>query len=66
MKYLIFSDLHGSIESMEKIIDKYIYHKCDQLICLGDILYHGPRNDLPPFYNPKAVIELINKYKDNN
>lgn len=64
MKYLIFSDLHGSIESMEKIIEKFKYHNCDKLICLGDVLYHGPRNDLPAHYNPKAVIKLINEYKD--
>ena len=36
----------------------------DKLIILGDILYHGPRNDLPPFYNPKGVIKVINEYKD--
>ena len=64
MKYLIFSDLHGSIESIEKIIEKYNKHKCDKLICLGDVLYHGPRNDLPAHYNPKAVIKVINEYKD--
>ena len=65
MKYLIFSDLHGSIESLEIIIEKYHKHNCDKLICLGDVLYHGPRNDLPLNYNPKAVIKLINEYKDN-
>ena len=64
MKYLIFSDLHGSIESMEKIIEKFNKHNCDKLICLGDVLYHGPRNDLPNLYNPKAVIKSINEYKD--
>lgn len=64
MKYLIFSDLHGSIESMEIIIEKFNTHNCDKLICLGDVLYHGPRNDLPAHYNPKAVIKLINEYKD--
>ena len=64
MKYLIFSDLHGSIESMEIIIEKFNSHNCDKLICLGDVLYHGPRNDLPAYYNPKAVIKLINQYKD--
>ena len=65
MKYLIFSDLHGSIESLEIIIEKFNKFNCDKLICLGDVLYHGPRNDLPTHYNPKAVIKLINQYKDN-
>ena len=64
MKYLIFSDLHGSIDSIERIIEKYNFHKCDKLICLGDVLYHGPRNDLPENYNPKAVIKVINEYKN--
>ena len=65
MRYLIFSDLHGSVESMEKIIEKFNKYSCDKLICLGDVLYHGPRNDLPAHYNPKAVIKLINEYKEN-
>ncbi|MDE6241968.1 MAG: phosphodiesterase [Anaeroplasmataceae bacterium] len=60
MKYLIFSDLHGSAQSAEYIIRTFIEQKCDQMICLGDVLYHGPRNDLPEFYSPKQVITLLN------
>ena len=62
MKYLIFSDLHGSSQSAQIIIDKFIGHSCDLMICLGDVLYHGPRNDLPPFYEPKKVISILNQY----
>ncbi len=64
MKYLVFSDLHGSIESLKKVIEKFHEKKCDTLLCLGDVLYHGPRNDIPSNYKPKEVIELLNKYKD--
>lgn len=64
MKYLIFSDLHGSKESAEIIIKEYENRSCDGLICLGDVLYHGPRNDLPSTYHPKKVIELLNPYAD--
>ena len=64
MKYLIFSDLHGSAESAECIIKTFIEQKCDQMICLGDVLYHGPRNDLPEFYAPKQVITLLNPFAD--
>lgn len=64
MKYLIFSDLHGSSIYSKKIIEAFNYHKCDKLLCLGDILYHGPRNDLPLGYNPKEVIKDLNEYKD--
>ena len=64
MKYLIVSDIHGSIDSVEFIIDKFNSLKCDMILCLGDVLYHGPRNDLPANYNPKAVIKLLNEYKD--
>ncbi|MDE7213080.1 MAG: phosphodiesterase, partial [Anaeroplasmataceae bacterium] len=60
MKYLIFSDLHGSAKSSEYIINTFIEQKCDQMICLGDVLYHGPRNDIPEFYAPKQVIALLN------
>ena len=55
MKYLIVSDIHGSIESARIIIDNFHKHDCDYIICLGDVLYHGPRNDLPLFYEPKNV-----------
>lgn len=64
MKYLIVSDIHGSIDSVEFIIDKFNCLSCDMILCLGDVLYHGPRNDLPSNYNPKAVIKLLNEYKD--
>ena len=62
-KYLIFSDCHGSISSMKRILEIYEEEKCDKLICLGDILYHGPRNNLPNEYNPKEVAELIKNFK---
>ena len=62
-KYLIFSDCHGSSKSMEKILKYYEEEKCDTLICLGDILYHGPRNNLPDEYNPKRVAEMIKDFK---
>lgn len=65
MKYLIFSDLHGSSESAEIIIEKFKKYECDQMICLGDVLYHGPRNDLPFSYNPKEVIKILNEYAEN-
>lgn len=64
MKYLLISDVHGcysAIEKIEKIINSNHF---DKIISLGDILYHGPRNNLPNEYNPKKVIEIINKYHD--
>lgn len=64
MKYLIVSDIHGSIDSANIIIRKFNELKCDMILCLGDVLYHGPRNDLPANYNPKEVIKLLNDYKD--
>lgn len=64
MKYLIVSDIHGASDSTEFILDIFEKEKCDQILLLGDVLYHGPRNDLPAFYNPKKVISLLNPYKD--
>ena len=64
MKLLIASDIHGSAYYCQKLIDRYKEEKADKLILLGDILYHGPRNDLPKDYNPKAIIELLNAIKD--
>ena len=64
MKLLICSDIHGDFNSAKKIIDTFHEEGCDKILILGDILYHGPRNDLPCGYAPKKVIELLNENKD--
>ena len=53
MKLMIASDLHGSLYYAEKMKERYDVEKPERLILLGDLLYHGPRNDLPKDYNPK-------------
>lgn len=65
MKYLIFSDIHGSSYYMDIILDFFDKSDCDKMLCLGDLLYHGPRNDLPYGHNPKAIVQRINKYRDD-
>ncbi len=64
MKIMIGSDIHGSEYYFKKLLERYEEEKCDKLFLLGDILYHGPRNDLPKEYNPKGVIEALNKLAD--
>ena len=64
MKILIASDIHGSLKYCKELVERYNEEKCDKLILLGDILYHGPRNDLPEEYNPKGVIALLNGMSD--
>jgi putative phosphoesterase len=61
---LICSDIHGDAISAKKIVDAFESHKAERLVILGDILYHGPRNDLPAGYAPKKVIEIHNPYSD--
>lgn len=65
MKWLIASDIHGSAFYCKMLIDAYNAEKADKLLLLGDILYHGPRNDLPKDYAPKAVIEMLNGIKND-
>ena len=65
MKIIIASDLHGSFYYVNKLIKRFHESNADKLVLLGDILYHGPRNDLPRDYNPKKVIESLNNLKDN-
>ena len=65
MRILIASDIHGSAFYCQKLLENYENEKADRLLLLGDILYHGPRNDLPEGYAPKQVIELLNAYKDD-
>lgn len=61
MKLMIASDIHGSAFYCEKLLNAYQKEKAEKLLLLGDILYHGPRNDLPKEYAPKKVIELLNE-----
>ena len=61
---MIASDIHGSEFYCKKLIEAYRSENIDRLLLLGDILYHGPRNDLPKEYAPKKVIELLNEMKD--
>lgn len=65
MKYLIASDIHGSAYYCSQLLESYRKEQADRLLLLGDILYHGPRNDLPKDYNPKQVIAMLNEYKQD-
>ena len=60
MKWLIASDIHGSACYCDKLLTQYQKESADRLLLLGDILYHGPRNDLPREYAPKSVIAMLN------
>ena len=60
MKLLIASDLHGSAFWTGRLVEFYRCSGASRLVLLGDLLYHGPRNDLPKGYDPKAVIALLN------
>ena len=64
MKYLIASDIHGSAFYCEQLLKAYEKEGADRLLILGDILYHGPRNDLPKDYAPKKVIDMLNNIKE--
>ena len=64
MKYIIASDIHGSAYWCGKLMELMEAEKPDRLVLLGDLLYHGPRNDLPRDYAPKQVIPMLSQYKD--
>ena len=59
MKLLIASDIHGSAYWCGKLMDLIQAENPDRVILLGDLLYHGPRNDLPKDYAPKQVIPML-------
>ncbi len=65
MKLMFASDIHGSALWCEKLISEYHSERPDKLLLLGDILYHGPRNDLPDKYDPKSVCMMLNELKGN-
>ena len=64
MKIMIASDIHGSAFYCRKMIEAYERENAEKLLLLGDILYHGPRNDLPKEYAPKKVIAMLNPLAD--
>ena len=64
MKLMIASDIHGSAFYCKQLIEAYKQEQPDKLLLLGDLLYHGPRNDLPKDYAPKQVIEMLNAISD--
>lgn len=64
MKWLIASDIHGSAFYCKKLVKAFEDEKADRMLLLGDILYHGPRNDLPRDYDPKSVIAMLNEIAD--
>ena len=64
MKYLIASDLHGSAHCCRALLEAFEREQADRIILLGDLLYHGPRNDYPAEYDTRAVTALLNGVKD--
>ena len=64
MKLMIASDIHGSSYFCREMLAAFQKEQADRLLLLGDILYHGPRNDLPKEYSPKEVIRMLNERKD--
>lgn len=64
MKLLIASDIHGSAYYCRMLLEAFEKENADKMLLLGDILYHGPRNDLPKDYAPKEVIAMLNPIKE--
>ena len=65
MKMLIASDIHGSAFYCRKLLDAWDREQPERVLLLGDILYHGPRNDLPEEYRPKEVLAMLNARKES-
>ena len=64
MKLVIASDIHGSAFWCRRLCETIDKFQPDKIVLLGDLLYHGPRNDLPRDYAPKQVIPMLSRYKD--
>lgn len=64
MKWMIASDIHGSAYYCSQLLNAFQREQADRMLILGDILYHGPRNDLPKDYAPKKVLAMLNDRKD--
>ena len=64
MKLVIASDIHGSAYWCGKLLEVIEEVNPDKVVLLGDLLYHGPRNDLPKDYAPKQVIPMLSQLKE--
>ena len=64
MKLMIASDVHGSAYYCRKMLERYQEEKAEKILLLGDLLYHGPRNELPREYAPKEVIFMLNEVRE--
>ena len=64
MKWMIASDIHGSAVFCRELLAAYGREQAERLILLGDLLYHGPRNELPEGYAPKEVLAMLNGVKE--
>ena len=64
MKWMIASDIHGSAYYCRELLAAFEREGAQKLMLLGDVLYHGPRNDLPRDYAPKEVIAMLNAIKE--
>ena len=65
MKYLLVSDIHGCLPTLQQVLDFYDRNQYDMLLILGDILNYGPRNRIPEGIDPKGIVELLNNRKDS-
>ena len=63
MKLVFVSDIHGSAYYARMLPEIDAREKPERIVLLGDLLYHGPRNDLPRDYNPKEVTAILNGMK---
>ena len=64
MKYLLFSDIHGCLPALEKVLDFFEQEKCDMMCIMGDIINYGPRNRIPEGIDPKGIVERLNALAD--
>ena len=63
MKILVASDIHGDAQCMGMLCQRIKEDEPDMIVLLGDLLYHGPRNDLPEYYNTKTVAQQLNELR---
>ncbi len=66
MKYLLFSDIHGCLPALEKVLDFFEAEQCDMMCIMGDIINYGPRNRIPEGIDPKGIVERLNALADKD
>ncbi len=65
MRYLLVSDIHGSLPRLNEALRFYREQHCDMLLLGGDIINYGPRNGVPEGLDAPGIVAALGPLADD-